>query len=327
MATGIVSIAAAGGGLRSVGVGIFVLNVAIYLLLGVLSVLRLIRYPDAVASDYRKHAIAPGFFTLVAATCIVGNQITLFVFNGAVAFGLWIFGLLAWFLLTYSMLSGLMEAEVKPTLESGINGAWLLAVVGTQGVSVLGSRVAHLAPSGAIGPDVFIALTFWLIGGMLYLWLIALIFYRCLFLPLTPQELSPPYWINMGAMAISTLAGLLLVENARGLAALGELLPFLEGTALLYWATATWWIPMLLALGAWRHIRKRAPFVYDHSNWAAVFPLGMYTVCTQYLVRVLHLSFLSWVPELFVWIALVAWGVTFAALCWHLVSLTFRSRA
>ena len=42
---------------------------------------------------------------------------------------------------------------------------------------------------------------------MLYIWLIALIFYRIMFLPLTPADLTPPYWINMGAMAISTLGG------------------------------------------------------------------------------------------------------------------------
>jgi len=26
---------------------------------------------------------------------------------------------------------------------------------------------------------------------------------------------------------------------------------------LLFWATGTWWIPILLALGAWRHLFQR----------------------------------------------------------------------
>ena len=54
----------------------------------------------------------------------------------------------------------------------------------------------------------------WLWGGMLYIWLMALIFYRYTFFSLSPGDLEPPYWINMGAMAISTLAGSLLIECA-----------------------------------------------------------------------------------------------------------------
>ena len=112
----------------------------------------------------------------------------------------------------------------------------------------------------ADAPDVplFAALAFWLVGSMLYIWLIALIFHRILFLPLSPGDLTPPYWINMGAMAISTLAGVRLVAEAGRMPLLTELLPFLKGMTLLFWATATWWIPILLALGAWRHLATSA---------------------------------------------------------------------
>jgi tellurite resistance protein TehA-like permease len=52
---------------------------------------------------------------------------------------------------------------------------------------------------------------------------------------------------------------------------------------MLFWATATWWIPMLLTLGFWRHVYKRFPLRYDPLYWGAVFPLGMYSVSTKYL--------------------------------------------
>ena len=61
---------------------------------------------------------------------------------------------------------------------------------------------------------------------------------------MSPSDLAPPYWINMGAVAISTLAGSLLVAAAPQSPLLTELLPFLKGLTLLFWATATWWIPM-----------------------------------------------------------------------------------
>jgi tellurite resistance protein TehA-like permease len=135
--------------------------------------------------------------------------------------------------------------------------------------------------------------------------------------------LTPPYWINMGAMAISTLAGVCLVGEAGRMPLLTELLPFLKGMTLLFWATATWWIPILLALGAWRHLVKRVPLTYEHGYWAAVFPLGMYTACTQNLIRVFQLPFLGPIPAVFVWIALGAWALTFAGLVRHIA----RSRA
>jgi len=49
-------------------------------------------------------------------------------------------------------------------------------------------------------------LSAYLLGAMLYILFIALILYRWRFLSMQPEKLSPPYWINMGALAITTLA-------------------------------------------------------------------------------------------------------------------------
>src|SRR5262249_49791643 len=77
---------------------------------------------------------------------------------------------------------------------------------------------------------------------------------------------------------------------------------------------ATWWIPILVALGVWRHLRRHVPLTYEHGYWAAVFPLGMYTACTQNLIRVFGLPFLGPIPSVFVWVALAAWALTFTGL-------------
>lgn len=58
----------------------------------------------------------------------------------------------------------------------------------------------------------------------------------------------------MGAMAISTLADSLLILNSPDAPFLHSVLPFLKGITIFYWATGTWWIPMLLILGVWRHV-------------------------------------------------------------------------
>src|SRR5690606_33150272 len=90
-----------------------------------------------------------------------------------------------------------------------------------------------------------------------------------------------------------------------------ELLPFIKTFTLFFWAFATWWMPLLVILGFWRHVLRRFPLAYDPQYWGMVFPLGMYTACTVQLSRALALPFLLAVPRVFVLFALAAWLLTF----------------
>jgi tellurite resistance protein TehA-like permease len=310
MATGIVALAVDSAGWRMGGLVLFWVGVAVYGVLWGLVLIRCVHHWPAVRTDLTAHARSPGFFTVVAATGVLGSGCVLLIDAPVVGLALWAVTIALWTGLSYSILPGLMEVEEKPDLEKGISGVWLLIVVATQSVCVLGCQVALHLPGEAVAAGLFASLCFWLAGGMLYLWLIALIFYRIVFRPLTPADLSPPYWINMGAMAISTLGGASLVAYGGGSELLVELVPFLKGLTLMFWATATWWLPLLLMLGVWRHGVKRFPLTYDHGFWGAVFPLGMYSVCTFRLARGFGLPYLTPVGDVFAWVALAAWAVT-----------------
>jgi tellurite resistance protein TehA-like permease len=163
-----------------------------------------------------------------------------------------------------------------------------------------------------------------LIGCMLYVLLITLIFYRFTFVNITTASLTPPYWINMGAVAITTLAGARLIIAAPSWSFLSDVMPFLKGFTLFFWAAGTWWIPLLFILGFWRHVYKRFPLRYDPQYWGMVFPLGMYTVCTFQFSRAIDFPPLMIIPHVFVYLALVAWVLAFAGLVY---SLLFRKSA
>ena len=306
---GIVSIASRFVGLPIVPQALFALNVAFYGVLFVLTILRILRYPRHVLSDLRDHSRSVGFFTIVAGTCVLGSQADIVGEMPRVALVLWCAGTALWALSTYAIFILLTVRSGKPTLAEGLNGAWLLAVVATQSVVVLG---AQLAPRfGDSAPVLlFFCMAVWLAGGMLYLWIISLIFYRYMFFDMDPPHLTPPYWINMGAAAISTLAGTVLLEMAPHSPLLTQILPFVQGLTLCWWATATWWIPFEGLLGVWRHVIRRYPLRYDPLYWGAVFPLGMYAACTDRISLLLDARFLAAISGAFIWVALAAWAAT-----------------
>jgi tellurite resistance protein TehA-like permease len=311
MATGIVAIGAELEDVDWLAQVLYVVAAAAYVALAVLLVLRIVRYRRRFVADITAHAKGFAFLTIVAGTNVLGAaSIVVHGWTG-LAWALWWVAIVLWPCLLYTTLIAVVIKEGKPGLEAGINGTWFLLTVSTESVAVLGALLLPHHPGDLLA---FVAMTAFTLGIVLYLIVMTMVFLRWTFQPLDPAEADPPAWIAAGAVAITVLAGsnLLLAQPASE--RIARLAPFIEGVVVLAWATATFWFPLMVAIGVWRHLVRRFPLRYHPSYWAMVFPLGMYGVATFRMRAATHLEALGWLPTLTFVVALVAWTAAFVGL-------------
>ncbi|MGH9132406.1 MAG: tellurite resistance/C4-dicarboxylate transporter family protein, partial [Ilumatobacteraceae bacterium] len=211
----------------------------------------------------------------------------------------------------YTTLAAVVIMAGKPGLQTGINGSWFLLTVSTESVAVLAALHLTRRDSDVLA---FAALAMFGLGVVLYLIVMTMVFLRWTFQPLEPTEADPPAWIAAGAVAITVLAGSNLLLAADRSTRITRVAPFIEGVVVLAWATATFWFPLMVAIGVWRHIVRRLPLRYHPSYWALVFPLGMYGVATYRMRAATDLATLGWLPKTVLAVAITAWVLTFAGL-------------
>jgi tellurite resistance protein TehA-like permease len=322
MATGIVSLAGHFLGAPFISKPLLWMNVGFYSILWMLFVLRMIISPSSFFGDFTNFQRGPGFFTVIAGTCILGSQFSVILKADGLASWILYTGIGLWLFIVYTIFFLFTIWPEKPPLQEGIDGAWLVATVGTQSISILSSLLsAHFPLHSAT--FLFIGIGFFFAGIFLYMLVIMLIFYRWIYLKIKPKEVDPTYWINMGAVAISTLAGATLAEHSSRALFLEGLHQFLVAFTIMLWATATWWIPLLVLLGLWKYLYSGEKFTYTPKYWGMVFPLGMYTTCTFNLHKITSLDFIFYIAHYFYFFAVIAWTLTFLGMLNNLGKIFF----
>ena len=312
MATGIVSIGLFLWQWKTLAHLFLWTNIFFYAALWMILITRIIKYPKVVWDDLHHHARGVTFLTLVAGHNVLGSQIALIAGRYDIAYIYWITGFVLWIVLLYTFFLVNIMKEPKPSFEQSISGAWLLIVVSTESVAVLGAIIANSTSYHYL--IAFISVCTYMIGGMFYLVLIGLILYRWLFISMKAETLTPPYWINMGAVAIVSLAGSRLVMYADAHDALNHWANFVRTFTLFFWAFSTWWVPLLFIMFAYRHFIARVPLRYDPQYWSMVFPIGMYGVCTFNYANVTQFAFIRPLSAIFVILAVVTWIIVFIGL-------------
>lgn len=174
----------------------------------------------------------------------------------------------------------------------------------------------HVASTtGEHGNAIFVLLiALWGIGLVLYGIFVAHFAYGISYMPVRPHDLTPALWVVMGAATISANAGCLLVQNGLQPDLLRAMRPFVDGASFTIWAWGTWWIPLLVMFGVWKHGVRRIPLTYTPMLWSIVFPLGMYAVATGRLSLADDYPPLRALSHSMAWVALGAWSATAASL-------------
>ena len=313
MSTGIISIASKLLGFTGIAYALFYINIAAYAILLPFQTIRVFVFWDNLYKDLCNPKLSLVFFTTVAATNVLGAQFITIVNQPEIAKIFWYFGIFLWVAVSLFAFSILfIKCEEGP--ESVIHGGWLIATVGTQSVAVLGAGLA----SKFVGCGSFVlfsSIVWWMIGAFLYVILITLLFYRLVFFKLAPEAMIPPYWINMGAIAITTLAGSIICLTIPKIGGVyPDFLTFIKGFTLFFWSFGTWWIPLLIILGIWKFVVRKQQFKYTPLDWGMVFPLGMYTACTFKLSQAIGIPFVANISKYFIYLAYIAWTIIFVSM-------------
>ncbi|MEJ7723690.1 MAG: tellurite resistance/C4-dicarboxylate transporter family protein [Ilumatobacteraceae bacterium] len=311
MATGIVAVGADQQGVGWLAAALYVVTVIAYGVLAGLLGARVVRYPRRFLADLTNHMRGFAFLTVVAGTNVLAAASAVIHGWWGLAWVLWWIGNALWVVLLYSTLIAVVVLGHKPKLGAGINGSWFLLTVATQSVAVVAALLLGRSDSDLLA---FLAISAFTLGIVVYLIVMTMVFLRWTFHDFEPTEADPPAWIAAGAVAISVLAGSNLLLAGDTSPRIARIAPFLEGTVVMSWATATFWFPLMIAIGVWRHLVRRVPLHYHPSYWALVFPLGMYGAATYRMRIAIELDSLAWLPQLALAAALVAWSTTLVGL-------------
>ncbi|WP_257944697.1 tellurite resistance/C4-dicarboxylate transporter family protein [Brevibacterium sp. Mu109] len=304
MATGIVAVGLDTVGIEWASAILLVIAVVAYAVLAALYALRWFRHRERVKADQRDPEKTFGYFTIVAGTGVlsVGLLETRFA---PVSIGLVVVAAAVWLVLGYILPWQVLMARDGEPILARTNGTWFIWSVGSQSVAVALAAVLPLVPqhSHLIGT---LTVMSWSVGTLLYAGIAVLVTLRFVHHGVTPEQFEPPYWVAMGALAISVVAGAgiadmpstPMIDASRSL---------VSATVVIFWCFAAWLIPMFAGAGIWRHVVHRVPLRYTPALWSMVFPLGMFAVASLQLGRVDRIPALEAVGTVFLGVAVCAW--------------------
>jgi tellurite resistance protein TehA-like permease len=307
MASGIVSVGTDLLGYQVLSEVVLGITVAAFVGLVLAYLARMVWFAPFVRHSGQDPSVAMAYFTFVAGADVLGVRLVM-AGHPAITAGLAVAAAVVWVVLNYGLPWSIVARAHRPVLRE-FNGTWFIWVVGTQSLAIaaVSLTAAWHASAQALAEA---AVCLWGVGVVLYLVLVVIILLRLMVVEVTPGEMGPAYWIAMGATAISVraAAGILSLPNRVGGFSVGEVHAFVVGASVVLWSFGTWWIPLLVLFGLWRHVLRRYPLSYEPRLWSMVFPLGMYTVASYTLGKATAFGFMVQIARVWVFVGVAAWA-------------------
>ena len=303
MASGIISIGLGLTGFRVLSVLLFAVCIVAYVVLLGLNLWRFAAFRHAMVEDFKDPKRAFGFFTFVAGTNVLGARAAAEGWYSLTAW-LLVVSFSVWLVLGYVIpWSAVLSRAQRPAVALA-NGTWFIWVVASQSVAVSAATLevvmhdlrAYLA---------ILAVLSWSVGVFLYAASAIIVALRIMLYELDPKDFDPPYWVAMGAVAITVVAARASSRWSRR-----------------RWRTRRgaggWAVGRVLGLRDLAHpgARRRGsvaplrPQGADGLRPDAVehhLPLGMYAVAGIYLGRADRLPIVEAIGSNWLWVALAAW--------------------
>lgn len=321
MATGIISLVAEISGAYILARLLFILNNIIYLSCLVLSLCKFYANPYKIFFEMIHYQKGPNYLTVIAASCIIGIQychFTIFIYLSVILFYI---SILCYFVFITILFIGMMLSKKKPTLTIGIDGGWLLCTVSGCSLIILGENIHHFIHFNIISIIIFICL--WSVSLMFYFIMITLIFFRFFFRPLNLSQFSFSYWINMGALAISALAGCNLITIIEQ-SPFEFISIFILIISFFLWLIAIWWGVFLTVFFIFKFLFSAKNPRYTLQNWSAVFPIGMLYVSTNVILKKIQLPISEYFNYSYATIVIVLLIIDFFQLSIYFIKKFFK---
>jgi tellurite resistance protein TehA-like permease len=100
--------------------------------------------------------------------------------------------------------TAVLSRTERPVL-SEADGTWFIWVVAVQSIATASASLEPLVSTGR-GELAVVAVVAWSVGIVLYAACAVFVALRLMLYPLRPRDLDPPYWVAMGAAAITVVA-------------------------------------------------------------------------------------------------------------------------
>jgi hypothetical protein len=286
MGTGIISIDLANAGHETLSRILLAIAATIWVGLGLLLGGRVL-FDRARA---RREAASPAALTGVAGTAVLGSRLTLLGWQ-TIGVALLVVAFCLWLVLVPHVL----RAWKVPTV-----GVSFVLVVSTESLAVLGAILARRELLSWLAVLALVAVA---LGLAAYVFVLVRFDLRQLLVG------HGDHWVAGGALAIATLASGETAEAARAVSSLNGLAGGLDVAALVLWAAAFAWLPVLLACEI---VAPR--LTYDARRWSTVFPFGMYASCSFVVGDIRGIGGMVDFARAWTWVAFAVWLVVLTAL-------------